>query len=951
MKTLDSLADRWPALNSLLDQALALSASERSAWLDGLPAEAVGLRNTLQALLASHASVETGDFLGTLPKFAPGGAENEAAVAADAREGDAVGPYRLLRLLGRGGMGDVWLAERADGELKRQVALKLPRVAWGGGLAERLRRERDILASLAHPHIARLYDAGVDAHGRPYLALEYVEGQPIDMYCREHGLPPNERLDLLLQVAAAVAHAHARLVVHRDLKPSNILVTAEGEVRLLDFGIAKIMQGERTADTALTQLSGRAMTLDYASPEQILGEPLGTTSDVYSLAVVAYELLAGAKPYRLKRGSQAELEEAIAQTDPPRASDAADSPLAKRQLRGDLDAILNKALKKDPAQRYPTVAAFAEDLQRHRDGRAVHALPDSRLYRTRKFVRRNRIAVAMSSALLATIVAGSAVAVWQALVAREQAANAVASAGRLDGIVELYVETMTSLAVMGTENPAALAEPRAVTRVLQEKLREMAPRFATLPEGRGGQLQAVSVQLNFGNEFEASLAIGREYLAHLQAHGASAYSLMQAHEMLGRTLFQLRRLEESEAIRRAGIDAAGPTDDARTEQVRLSLMTDLGSVLNTRGKRNEAEAVLMRGEVLAERMFPQAPVRHVNLFRLADVYLGFDDARALSVARRAHVGLVAGGAGNPELEAFGLAILGKALLANGAALEAEPLLRKALAITVESYGRNSRNGARALAQLAEAMARQGKHVQLREMLQAELRALPGTAGGPSAFAPLLRARQIENEWLYGDVSAATSLVAADSTTLLQPKTIRDNYTLVLFEALALAGAGRGREALAFAQALHRAWPERDLPTAAWLRIVDALVIASLAAGENAAAGETARGLLGLLEQQQASSGWAYRSTAEMAALASARAGDLPGAMRALAQADAITTPPPPLPVARAESALRRAEVLAALGRPADALAAGRAALADLADQHPASPRLVRARQLAGFVAP
>eukprot|EP01031_Cornospumella_fuschlensis_P015568 gene15568-19033_t len=188
-------------------------------------------------------------------------------------------PRRATSLLGRGGMGDVWLADRADGELKRQVALKLPRVTWGGALAERLRRERDILATLAHPHIARLYDTGVDAEGRPYLALEYVEGQPIDAYCLERGLSLDKRLGLLLQVAAAVAHAHARLVVHRDLKPSNILVTAEGEVRLLDFGIAKLLQDDLAAETQLTQLSGRPLTLDYASPEQIRGEPLGTASD------------------------------------------------------------------------------------------------------------------------------------------------------------------------------------------------------------------------------------------------------------------------------------------------------------------------------------------------------------------------------------------------------------------------------------------------------------------------------------------------------------------------------------------------------------------------------------------------------------------------------------------------------------------------------------------------
>ena len=245
---------------------------------------------------------------------------------SDLKAGALVGPYRLLRELGVGGMGSVWLAERADGTLKRQVALKLPRASWARGLAERMARERDILASLEHPNIARLYDAGTDAQGRPFLALEYVEGQPIDVYCSERALSIRQRLQLLLEVASAVTFAHSRLVVHRDLKPSNILVTADGQVRLLDFGIAKLMEGDRTQETQLTQMAGRALTLDYASPEQIRGEPIGTASDVYSLGVVAYELLAGAKPYKLKRGSAAELEETIATVDAPLASATAADP-------------------------------------------------------------------------------------------------------------------------------------------------------------------------------------------------------------------------------------------------------------------------------------------------------------------------------------------------------------------------------------------------------------------------------------------------------------------------------------------------------------------------------------------------------------------------------------------------------------------------------------------------
>jgi serine/threonine-protein kinase len=234
----DLTAASWVAFSRLLDEALERPAGERLMWLEGLGAEHEPLKPALRAVLMRSAGVETAQWLATLPHT-----DSAAAIAgeSDLRPDALVGPYRLLREIGTGGMGAVWLAERADGSLKRQVALKLPRAMWSPGLAQRMARERDILAALEHPNIARLYDAGNDAPGRPFLALEYVEGEPIDAYCRQRSLNLKARLQLLLQVAHAVAFAHSRLVVHRDLKPSNILVTADGQVRLLDFGIAKLM--------------------------------------------------------------------------------------------------------------------------------------------------------------------------------------------------------------------------------------------------------------------------------------------------------------------------------------------------------------------------------------------------------------------------------------------------------------------------------------------------------------------------------------------------------------------------------------------------------------------------------------------------------------------------------------------------------------------------------------
>jgi len=387
----------WATVNRLLEQALELPPNRRDAWLDTLPDEHAQLRPTLQQLLTRADAPETTDFLRTLPKL-DRGAES---ATADRAESEQVGPYRLIRPLGQGGMGIVWLAERIDGSLKRQVALKLPLIGGAPAMRERLARERDLLAALEHPNIARLYDAGVDTTGQPYLALEYVEGQPIDAYCRARGLDTRARLAVFLQVARAVAYAHANLTLHRDLKPANILVTADGQVRLLDFGVAKLLEDGGTRETELTQLAGHAMTPDYASPEQILGQQLTVASDVYGLGVVLYELLTGVRPYKLKRDSRGALEDAIVTAEPQPPSAAVHDRALRRQLAGDLDTIVLKALKKAPSERYATANALIEDIERHRAGRAVQAQADTVWYRTRKFVARNRLGVAFG--VLATI--------------------------------------------------------------------------------------------------------------------------------------------------------------------------------------------------------------------------------------------------------------------------------------------------------------------------------------------------------------------------------------------------------------------------------------------------------------------------------------------------------------------------------------------------------------------
>lgn len=442
MSDLKPYSQEWPAISRRLDEALALAPAQRDTWLDAL-AEPDSVKQKLRQLLQSADGVETGAFLGVLPQLTLGPAPR---FDGDDTAGDTVGPYRLIRELGVGGMGLVWLAERTDGGLKRPVALKLPRLSGSRGLAERMSRERDILASLDHPNIARLYDAGVDEHGRPYLALEHVEGEAIDLHCTRHALPVPARLRLVLQVARAVAHAHARLVVHRDLKPANILVTPDGEVRLLDFGIAKLMESELTQETQLTQQGGRALTPDYASPEQIRGEPLGTASDVYSLGVVAYRLLTGTSPYSLKRGSAAELEEAIASIDPPLASTACTDKTLAKSLRGDLDAVLNKALKKNASERYPTVDALIADIEAHLANRPVQAQPDRFAYRAGKFLRRHRWPVAAGSVAALALLLSVSVALWQAHAAAEQRDRALTALSHNEAITDFLALFVTESA-------------------------------------------------------------------------------------------------------------------------------------------------------------------------------------------------------------------------------------------------------------------------------------------------------------------------------------------------------------------------------------------------------------------------------------------------------------------------------------------------------------------------
>jgi non-specific serine/threonine protein kinase/serine/threonine-protein kinase len=412
--------DGWQRLEDLFHRALDHPRHERAAFLADACGGDAALRHEIECLLQAH-----DDATRFAEHAAAAVGEVAAAVPLDAQP---IGAYRVVRELGRGGMGTVYLAERADAQFEMRVAIKLiKRGMDSDAVLQRFRHERQILAGLEHPNIARLLDGGTTADGLPFFVMEYVDGQPIDVYCRERRLPIPARLDLFRHVCAAVSYAHQHLVVHRDLKPSNILVTRDGVPKLLDFGIAKLLDPGDGQETLATRSGVQAMTPEYASPEQLRGGRVTTVSDVYSLGVLLYELLADAPPYELRGRTTEEIARIVLASQPLKPSAAAvraGNQVLARRLRGDLDTIVAAAMRTEPDDRYASVGLLDDDVRRHLEGRPVLSRGDSWRYRAARFVRRRKLAVGAAAAVLLTLVGGVIATSWQARVARAERARA-----------------------------------------------------------------------------------------------------------------------------------------------------------------------------------------------------------------------------------------------------------------------------------------------------------------------------------------------------------------------------------------------------------------------------------------------------------------------------------------------------------------------------------------------
>jgi len=738
---------RWQRLSPALDALLELDAGARAAALDAHRREDPALADELQALLALEAASD--EFL----------AEPIVAQLGSLLPGHHVGPYALERLLGEGGMGQVWLANRADGLYERRVALKLLRPGLADpGLRLRFTRERQILARLEHPHIARLLDAGISADQQPYLALDYIDGEPITDWCRRQRPGVQARVHLLLQVCDAVSHAHTNLIVHRDLKPSNILVTTLDDVRLLDFGIAKLLDTQGHAPEQ-TRTGVRAFTLHYAAPEQIRGEPVTTLTDVYALGVVLYELLAGCKPYQPLRASDAQWEQAILDADPVRPSlalrrgrdDGLDELQRRRMARaiaGDLDTIVLRALAKTPAHRYPSVEALALDLRRWREGKPILARPQHLGYRVAKYLRRHRWAVTSAAAVSLTLVASMVGVTWQANQAMDESARAQAMQ---DFVVSLFEQAGAS----------AGGAPLDVRQLLDAGVQRGDAELAYQPAARA-ELYGVIARLRLGlGDYEPALGLLERQSAILRTLPDPPASLrLQAASDRGRTLRLLGRQRDAIASMQPLQTLAMQREQVLPRQA-AEFYTQLGRSRRDIGEH--APAGLLFQRALALRRDAPVPDEAGTIESLADLAslhsAAGDLPRALAGTDAAIARLHARLDARHPLAIDLLRTRCALLRANGRTLQAEASCREALSLALALHGARHPATLDARRQLAALHVDQGRFAEAESEFRDALRWTVARLGPRHADVARIHNSLGIVAWERGDSAAAASELA------------------------------------------------------------------------------------------------------------------------------------------------------------------------------------------------
>lgn len=685
--------EQWRELSPFLDQALTLAESERAQWLEAMRASNPGLAARLQELLDEHRAAENKRYLEKGP---------DLPAVSRGLAGQKVGAYRLISLIGQGGMGAVWLAERSDGRFERKAAVKfLGAALMGHGGEERFKREGSILGRFSHPNIAELLDAGVSSSGQPYIVLEYVEGEQIDRYCDSRRLDVPARIRIFLDVLGAVAHAHSNLIVHRDIKPSNVLVSKDGQVKLLDFGIAKLLEGEgqQGAATVLTHEAGSALTPEYAAPEQVTGDPVTTATDVYSLGVLLYLLLSGQHPAGAATHSPAEMIKAIVDTEAPRLSNlvtatGSDREIAnaarrastpdklRRAVRGDLETIVGKALKKNPRERYSSVTALAEDLQRYLKHEPISARPDSLTYRATKFVRRNRTAVALATLAMAAVVAGVVGTLIQARTVRQQRDAAFRERDRANRIADFMTH------MFNVSDPGQVQGNTITAReILDQASKQIDTELVKDPDQQAKMMHSMgNAYAGLGLNAVAESLLQRAVTVGRRARGPQDPEVLSSMNDLGLVLLHEGRFDDAERTQREALALERQTLGLESP-ITLGNMSHLAFVLSAQGVQGRPGAAVEAVELSGQALDLQRRV------------LGAEDEQTLWTMDTHAV----------------------ALARNGRAAEAEKLHREELEIERRVHGPDSRGAFKAMSNLAAILIDQNRldeaEVLLRQALQ------------------------------------------------------------------------------------------------------------------------------------------------------------------------------------------------------------------------------------------
>ena len=734
-------SERWHRVKQVLSDALERPPERRAAFLASACGGDDRLRAEVEGLLDAYRRAEEEDALQTALFDRDFVGEALAALEGEEPEtsglaGKHVGAYELVEEVGRGGMGSVYRAERADGLFEQEVAVKLMRQELETDvLRRRFEQERQILARLQHEGIARLFGGGVTDEGQPYLVMEYVEGLPITTYCDRHGLSVARRLRLFRDVCAAVHYAHQHLVIHRDLKPSNILVAgAEGpagaapQVKLLDFGIARPLDtDEGEGALPLTRTGGRMMTLEYAAPEQVRGDPTTTATDVYALGVLLYELLTGRRPYEVRGLSPGEAERVICTAVPERPStavtrlsDVQTSPATQRRLRGDLDNVVLKALRKEPERRYASVAELSEDLRRHEAGLPIEARSDTARYRLAKFTRRHRWGVAAAALLLLSLVGGLTATAWQAQRAMRERDRAQAEAAKAERINQFLQDMLVSA------NPYDEgARDVTVVEVLGRASAQLDTALADQPEVRAAALASLGLTY---------IGLGR--LAEAEQHLRRALALQEAalspnHPDVGDTAANLalalqdqgKFAEADSLFRRVLVVNRAAFGEVNKEYA--TALSNLATFLFARGDTTdlaEAESLQWRAFEIDRELFGE---RHrdvaVDLGNLATLRsVRGDDEEAETLYRRA-LDINRDLLGDRHAATLtDMNNLGVTLAQLGRHAEAETLLREVLRLRRETLGETHPHVANTLLLLGRIRQMQADPTEAAEHYRAAL---------------------------------------------------------------------------------------------------------------------------------------------------------------------------------------------------------------------------------------